>query len=313
MRAGFLLSLSLLAGPALAEVPKVVTDTPVTASLVQQVMGDLGQPVLLMDAGTDPHHVQLRPSQMRAMQDADLLVWIGPEMSPWLAQAAARKGKWQLPLIATGREQRRYDDHPEEEGHHHDHTHLADPKAEPAATANPYLDPHGWLNPKNGADWLASIASRLGEKDPEHAAIYVANAARAQQDLAARDAALRDLLAPAKGKHFVTFHDAYGYFTDYYGLEPAIAISLGDGSAPSAARLREIQSRITDSGAVCAFPEVNQPAGLIEELTEGGTLRIGKALSPEGQDLEPGPALYGQILDRLGQRIAACLEGTDNN
>ena len=43
MRPEFLLSLALLATPTLAEVPAIVADTPVTASLVQQVMGDLGQ------------------------------------------------------------------------------------------------------------------------------------------------------------------------------------------------------------------------------------------------------------------------------
>ena len=90
MRPEFLLSFALLATPTLAEVPAIVADTPVTASLVQQVLGDLGQPVLLLDKGADPHDFQLRPSQARALQDADLLICVGPELTPWLDRAATQ-------------------------------------------------------------------------------------------------------------------------------------------------------------------------------------------------------------------------------
>ena len=93
MRPEFLLSFALLATPTLAEVPAIVADTPVTASLVQQVLGDLGQPVLLLDKGADPHDFQLRPSQARALQDAGLLIWMGPEMTVWLADAADLLGE----------------------------------------------------------------------------------------------------------------------------------------------------------------------------------------------------------------------------
>ncbi|MGC9449492.1 metal ABC transporter solute-binding protein, Zn/Mn family [Cereibacter johrii] len=85
---------SLLAGPVLAEVPRVVTDLPPVHSLVAQVMGDLGEPDLLLGQGADPHSFQLRPSQARALANADLVVWIGPEMTRWLERALeGRKGE----------------------------------------------------------------------------------------------------------------------------------------------------------------------------------------------------------------------------
>ncbi|MCC5984762.1 MAG: zinc ABC transporter substrate-binding protein, partial [Rhodobacteraceae bacterium] len=76
-----------LALPAHADAPKVITDIPVVHSLVAQVMGDRGTPDLLLDRGGDPHSFQLRPTQARALEQADLLFWIGPEMSPWLQRA----------------------------------------------------------------------------------------------------------------------------------------------------------------------------------------------------------------------------------
>ena len=298
MRPEFLLSFALLATPTLAEVPAIVADTPVTASLVQQVLGDLGQPVLLLDKGADPHDFQLRPSQARALQDADLLIWVGPELTPWLDRAATQIApQKQLSLLPTSPMKRSYDaaaahDHDDHSAEDHDHA---------------SLDPHAWLDPQNGAAWLDAIAARLAEADPDHAASYRANVEAAQTTLADRDAALTQLLAPAKGKPFVTFHDAYGYFTDHYGLTPAIAVTLGDATAPSAARIREVQDQITATGAVCAFPEATQPTRLIEDLTAGTNLRIGEALSPEGAELDIGAGLYGALLDQMGQRIAACL------
>ena len=78
------LFLMLLATSARADVPTVVTDIPAVQSLTQQVMGTLGAPDVLLEPGADPHSYQLRPRQAYALQNADLVIWIGPELTPWL-------------------------------------------------------------------------------------------------------------------------------------------------------------------------------------------------------------------------------------
>ena len=87
----FLLSALFLPTYALAEVPKVVTDIAPVHSLVSMVMGDLGEPSLLVDGASDPHAFQLKPSQAAALQDARLIVWIGPDMTPcWIVLSMGR-------------------------------------------------------------------------------------------------------------------------------------------------------------------------------------------------------------------------------
>ena len=81
------LPLALLPLPSLAEAPRVITDIAPVHSLVAQVMKGVGTPELLTDQGTSPHHMQLRPSQARSLDQADLLVWVGPELTPWLDRA----------------------------------------------------------------------------------------------------------------------------------------------------------------------------------------------------------------------------------
>ena len=80
-------ALTVATGGAFADVPEIVTDTPVVHSLVSMVVGDLGTPEILLDAGSDPHAFQLRPSQATSIQNADLIFWIGEELTPWLERA----------------------------------------------------------------------------------------------------------------------------------------------------------------------------------------------------------------------------------
>ena len=75
---------SIAATAVTAEVPRVVTDFAPAQGLVAMVMGDLGSPETLLEQGANAHDFQLRPSQAAALADADLVVWMGPDMSPGL-------------------------------------------------------------------------------------------------------------------------------------------------------------------------------------------------------------------------------------
>lgn len=309
-------STALVPGYALAKVPDVVTDIPAVQALVQQVMGDLGAPSVLMEQGGDPHHYQLRPSQAANLQDTDLLVWVGPELAPWLDRSADALGPDRaLALLAQpGTHLRTYagDGDEDEDGDAHDHDHDAHQhenhaEGEGHDHAHEGTDPHAWLDPQNGVVWLNSIAQALAQRDPQHAATYKANAEKGVTELKALDATLTAQLAPVKDKPFVVFHAAYGYFTDHFGLQPAIAVSLGDASTPSAARLTQIRDQIRESGAVCAFPERNHDPRLLDAVTEGTKIRKGEALDPEGTAAHQGAALYAAILQGMTTSLVDCL------
>jgi zinc transport system substrate-binding protein len=136
MRLTALAAATLAAGTATAaaDVPMVVTDTPVVHSLVAQVMGDLGEPVVLLEPGADPHSFQLRPSQAAALSEAALVFWVGAELTPWLdralgtlsgnAKAVALLDAPGVTLMAYGAaHEHGHDDHGHEEAAHDDHGH----------------------------------------------------------------------------------------------------------------------------------------------------------------------------------------------
>ena len=91
--------LSLTVAPALAA-PQVVTDLVPTGALVQEVMGDLAEVRVLLPQGASAHHYQMRPSDAQALQGADVVIWMGPELTPWLSRASdTLSGATQLRLL----------------------------------------------------------------------------------------------------------------------------------------------------------------------------------------------------------------------
>jgi zinc transport system substrate-binding protein len=308
---------------AFAEVPRVITDLPAIQSLTAQVMGDLGTPALLIDKGADAHSFQLRPSQAAMLADGDLVVWMGPEMTPWLERAltSLAQDTPQLALLAAPETYLRDFDTTATDDHAH---HAAEDHAPHAqdATAQDHddhaqgahdthdhgsIDPHAWLDPANARVWLGLIADQLATLDPEHAATYARNAALAQSGIDALDAELTAMLAPLKGRPFVASHDAYGYLIDHYGLTLVGTVALGDASSPGAARLATLRDTVTRTNALCLFPEAQHDPAFLTQLAAETNTRIGGALDPAGTSLDPGPDAYGTLMRQLATTLADCL------
>lgn len=337
-------ALAGLSAPALAEVPRVITDIPPVHALASAVMAGVGTPELLLDRGASPHHATLRPSQAAALEQADALFWVGPALTPWLDRAVDSLPKAdtaiRLDQVAGlhtqefGASGAHDHDHAAEGDHDHaaemaaDHDHAAEtapsadhdhgPEAPATAEAehdhegedghsHTGTDPHLWLDPVNATLWLGAIRDRLSVLDPEHAAQYSENAKKAEADLAALDAQIAETLAPVRGKPFAVFHDAYGYFTAHYGLEPAHPVAFGDAALPGAERLSALRAEMTAGGLVCAFPEAQHDPKLVQQLIDGTPVKLGGALDPSGSSLEPGAGLYATLLGGMAQTLVECL------
>lgn len=295
--------LTALTLPAAAQVPNVVTDIGITGSLVQQVLGDLGQPEVLLPQGGNAHDYQLRPSQARAVADADLLIWIGPGLAPWMQRAVESLGDKAQSMVLLDLPGTRLIPLTAEDGHDHDHDHAHDDGHDHGP-----IDPHAWLAPENAQNWLNQIAEQLSAHDPEHAATYRDNAASANAAIADSRARIAARLQPLAGHHFAVQHDAYRYFTSSFDLPDALAVALSDATPPSAARLQQIGAEMAAQHVTCAFPEQNHDDRLIRAAAESSDIRIAPPLDPEGSALPAGPALYVQVLEGVGNGIADCLE-----
>ena len=203
--------LVLAVAPAWAEPPQVATDIAPVHGLVARVMDGVAEPELVLPPGASPHGHQLRPSEAGVLSRADIVVWIGPELSPSLARSveslapdAVRLGL--LDDLATTRLELRenpvFGAEGEDEGHDHDHDHGHN------GHDGENVDPHAWLDPGNARAWLGLIAETLAEADPENADAYRANAVAGGEEIAAAENRARAAIGRFGDRHVAVFHDA---------------------------------------------------------------------------------------------------------
>ncbi|WP_309651871.1 metal ABC transporter solute-binding protein, Zn/Mn family [Halomonas koreensis] len=307
------LCLPWLLAPAVAaaEVPDVAVDIPPVHSLVDRVMGELGSPDLVIQPGASPHGYSMRPSEAEALASADVVFWISDDLTPWLARAqdsladeALKVELMQTPdtrrlAYRQGATFEAHDHghdghgHGDHDDHGHDHAHAGG-------------DPHGWLDPVNAQAWLEAIAESLADLDPDNADVYRRNAAEGQAELAALVEELEARLADARGTRFIVFHDAYQYFENRFDVPAAGAISLGDASEPSPARIREIRERVAELSIQCVFREPQFNPALIESVFEGTGVETSIVIDPLGVDLPLGADLYPQLLRGLAEGVTRC-------
>ncbi|MFK7764598.1 MAG: zinc ABC transporter substrate-binding protein [Roseobacter sp.] len=328
----------LIGGAAVADVPVVAVDIAPVHSLVARVMKDVGDPLLIVKAGASPHEYSLRPSEAAALQDADLVFWMGEDLTPWmeddletLATNASitsllsapetelldfREGALFEAHDHSNEEEHAEEEHGHEEHGHDEHGHDEHDKAEDAHDDHDdhaheghdhgAHDPHAWLSPNNAAAWLNLIAAQLSATDPDNAGTYFANAAAARDELTDLRDEINGLLDPVRGRSFIVFHDAYQYFENAFDFPASGAISLGDASDASPARIATIQARVQDEGVLCVLSEPQFNPGLVTTVLNGTDAKT-SVVDPLGSTIEPGAELYSQLIRNLAISLSACL------
>ena len=322
----YLAAALLFAAPALAA-PRVATDIGPVHSIAAQVMEGVGAPDLLIQVEASPHDYALRPSEARALQDAQIVFWIGEALTPWLERSIdnlasdaevvellGAGGSQVLPNRTTAIFEHRdvlNEDHDGED--HEDHAHGDDDHVKHAGEETGHnhhghdgADPHAWLNPDNASAWADLIAGTLAKADPANAAKYAANAAAAKARIEADTEALLRRLDAVRGKQFVVFHDAYQYFERRFGAPSAGALSISNARKPSPARLTAIRAHVAENNITCIFAEPQFNAGIVTAVSEGANVKPG-VMDPLGSANAPGPDFYGALLDDLAAAFVECL------
>ena len=315
---------ALVGGTVLADVPRVAVDIAPVHSLVARVMDGVGTPDLIVRPGGSPHEYSLRPSEAEALQEADLVFWVSPDLTPWLDDAIVTLATNALVtelLESDGtielemREGALFENHAHIEGaqdeehegeHHENHTEDKHKEEEDGHDNHGAHDPHAWLSPQNAATWLNVIAGQLSAKDPENAGSYFANAAAARAEIDYLVTNINSMLEPVRGGQFIVFHDAYQYFEKAFEFPASGAISVSDASDPSPARIAEIRERIDVENIKCVLAEPQFNSGLVATVMNGTKAKSG-VIDPLGSDLIPGAGLYPQLMENLALTLVECL------
>ena len=289
----------LLIGSAQAEV-KVLTSIKPLQLIAAAVQDGVAIPEVLLPPGASPHNYALRPSDVRKVQSVDLLYWIGPDMEGFLPRVLSGRT---LPSVAVqdlpGMKLRRFaeDSHSHaEDADEHDHDHR------PGT-----LDAHLWLSPVNARVIAGKMAVDLSAADPANAERYQRNAKAFDERLDALDARLKQRLASVEGKPYFVFHEAFDYFEDAYGLKHTGVFSVAAEVQPGAQHVAAMRKRLQEVGKTCVFSEPPLRPRLAETLVAGLPVKLAELDALGGYT--PATAQgYEQVLEKLGNDLAGCLE-----
>lgn len=185
------------------------------------------------------HDYQLTTEDMRKLEKADVFVVNGVGMEQFLHKAVEQRKGLRVVEASAG-------------------IALLGEKGEE--------NPHVWVSVRNAAQQVDTIAEQLAALDPKHADAYRKNAAVYAEKLQALRAQMHAQIDPLPHKTVVTFHEAFPYFAQEFGLKIAAVVEREPGSEPSPRALEETIEMVRSAGVRALFAEPQYPPGAADTI-----------------------------------------------
>ncbi|WP_299014687.1 zinc ABC transporter substrate-binding protein ZnuA [uncultured Photobacterium sp.] len=272
----------------------VVTTVKPLNLIVQELTDGVAQSEYLLPPGTSPHDYALRPSDVKKLRDADLVIWGGPELEMFLTKMLENK-KNSLALTQKHTIDFRHYEHGAEI-HHGDHSHSHDG-----------IDPHFWLGPKQSVQVALVITEALIQLDPLHKSRYKDNLSRFVSEVEKAIEELNAELKPLADHGYYVFHDAYGYFEEQFGLNNLGHFTVDPDRRPGAKTLVTIRRSLQNKQAQCVFSEPQFSPSVIKSVVSGTHVNVG-TLDPMATEIAEEKGGYIRFLHELGQSYIKCLK-----
>ncbi len=233
------------------------------AWVAEQVGGGRVDVANLTAAGAEPHDLELRPSQVAAVGDADLVIVLGGGFQPSVEAAVADRADGTLVALEA----------------------LQGVAGGTGSGDVGELDPHVWLDPVIMGDLVDEVAAALSAVDRDHTAGYRANAERVRAALVDLDREFAAGLADCERRELFTAHDAFGWLARRYDLEQHGVAGITPDQEPTPERLAELSALVNETGATTVFVETLVSAEVAETLAnEAGGLAVATLDPLEGLD-----------------------------
>lgn len=243
------------------------------------VGGDLVSVTGLTPPGQGPHDLELGARQVEAIEDADLVVYVGRGFQPQIEEAVGASTRLRALDVLDEVELLSVD--PQLEG--------TQGEVDGEVLAGE-VDPHVWLDPQRMISIVDAVTAALSEIDPDHTETYRNNADRYLAGLSGLDEEYRQGLASCRSRVIVTSHRAFGYLADSYGLRQIPIAGLSPEVEPDARSLEAIAAEAEAEGVSTIFLESIAPP----ELAETVAAEIGAELDL----LDPIEGIDGEAADR---------------
>lgn len=220
------------------------------------------------------HDFQMQTDDMKNLESADAFLINGAGMESFLDKVTGEMPGLRvvdssagIPLLEAG----------EDEGHQHEH-------GEEEEDGGHEDNPHLWVSVDNCIRQVKNLAEGLAEADPAYARAYRQNAA----DYIAKLTILRDKmheeLQDLSTRDIITFHEAFPYFAEEFGLNIVTVINREPGSEPNARELADTIRLVRESGVRALFvePQYSRTAAdIVQAETDAKVYVLDPAVSGE--------------------------------
>ena len=264
--------------------PVVVVSIKPLQLIAAAVTDGISTPELAVGAGQDPHHLSLRPSERRALQNAELVLWAGPALEVPLVDVIsdidARVVTAQLlPGIQLG-------------------------------SIEGAIDPHLWLDSHNARHIATALATELQQLDTANADRYVFNVQQFSLQLDALDAELALSLQPLQTQPWSVSHDAFRYFTRQHGLQAPLTLADSSNNAPGVRSVVALRAQLAAQDIHCLLTEPTENHQQLDALLSGSEISIVSA-DVLGVAIAPAADAYATLLRQLASALQHCMGERD--
>lgn len=283
-----LLSLSFVTS---AQAIEVLSSIKPIQLITQEITKTGSSSSALLGTNMSPHDYALRPSDVKKVRDADLVIWFGPELESFMSSIVQSQDNVLTISEIPGLDLRHYEEgHHDHDGHNHGNT-----------------DPHFWLGPKQVGTVAKAIADKMIQLDPNNAVYYKENLEAFMNELQLTTSEINARLTPVQDRGYFVFHDGYGYFEEFFGLNHLGHFTVSPERKPGAKTLIQIKTRLAEGDVYCVFSEPQYTPAVIETVMRGSDVNTGE-LDPLATDVEEKPGAYFVFLKQLSGQFETCLK-----
>ncbi len=286
------LGVSALVATAPVSAASVVASIKPVELLVKAVAGDSVDVTTLVPPGSSPHNYSMKPSQRRALEDADAIFWVGPDMETFL-QRLLGSHEFEGRVVAfTGDSE--HQEEKEEDGHHHGHdAHDHDE------------DPHIWVDPQLALEMAHVIHDRLVTLDDLDKQQLNDNLQAFERELQATEQRINEQLVAVQDTSLFAYHSAFTRFAEHYDLHLDGVLTLNPELSPGARHIAEVQEKLQRANRPCLLTEPQFDRQWWRSITEGMNVTF-STWDPLATDIESNQQGYINFQNSIAEAVLKC-------
>lgn len=271
---------------------KVITTIKPLAFIVAAITENVDETDYILPDGASPHDYLITPKDLLKMKDADLIIWVGPELEGFMNPVLNKLSHNNIIELSAKPEIQHQLKLAVEHEHEHEHGEF---------------DMHIWLSPDIMNEAAKLIHAKLVELYPEEEQLLNDNLIKFQQKLKETKENIAKNLNSIENKPYFVFHNAYHYFESEFHLNNVGSIAVNPSVQPGVKKIYEIREQIKNNHVACVFSEPQFDPRIVNKITTGTSVKI-NTLDPLGINIPLSPDGYFIFLQQLSDNFKACLQ-----